>query len=828
MTDTRRRVKLYALNADRQWDDRGTGHVSSSYVDRLKGISLLVRAESDGSLLLESKIQPDTAYQKQQDTLIVWSEGDNFDLALSFQEKAGCDEIWEKICQVQGKDPSVEITQDIVEESEDERFDDMSDSAPPVELPSCELSRLEDINELISNCMSSPVRKDKLASAIETDGYIKKLLNLFHMCEDLENSEGLHHLYDIFKNIFLLNKNGLFEVMFSEDTIFDVIGCLEYEPTGNPPKRHREYLRQQAKFKEAIPIRNPELLSKIHQTFRVQYIQDVVLPTPSVFEDNMLSTLSSFIFFNKIEIVTLVQEDEKFLVELFQMLTDESTQDAKRRDLVLFLKEFCNYSQNLQPQAKETFYKTLTNLDILPALEITLASEDAKTKTASIDILTYIVEFSPSVVRAYTLQQANNTDEDHMLLNIIMEQMICDSDPELGGAVQLMGVLRILLDPENMLASVNKSEKSDFLNFFYKHSVHILIAPLLENTAHGEPVKEDYRTVQLLGLILELLSFCVEHHTYHIKNCILNKDLLRRILVLMKSTHKFLVLCALRFMRKLIALKDEFYNRYIIKGNLFAPVVDAFVRNNGRYNLLDSAIIDMFEFIKLEDIKTLCSHVVENYGKRLDAIDYVQTFKALKLRYDHYQDMIKDRERNLDSVPSILRTSRYRRDQRQLDEEEEMWFNEDDDFEDSEAVMPTAAEDLLSTSNKKMGSSGSEDWKTMDGKKPASPVLNTTTATTTVTAAATTTPTPAADIANGPKPPPLLNNAASSPPPPSIPKPQETIPSAAVSPPAESAHDDSKTPSILKKGLVDYEGDSDEEEEDGELLAQNAKRPRLS
>lgn len=101
-TDTRRRVKLYALNAERQWDDRGTGHVSSSYVDRLKGISLLVRAESDGSLLLESKIQPDTAYQKQQDTLIVWSEGDNFDLALSFQEKIGCDEIWEKICQVNG------------------------------------------------------------------------------------------------------------------------------------------------------------------------------------------------------------------------------------------------------------------------------------------------------------------------------------------------------------------------------------------------------------------------------------------------------------------------------------------------------------------------------------------------------------------------------------------------------------------------------------------------------------------------------------------------------------------------------------------------------
>ena len=33
----------------------------------------------------------------------MWSEGDNYDLALSFQEKAGCDEIWEKICQVRSE-----------------------------------------------------------------------------------------------------------------------------------------------------------------------------------------------------------------------------------------------------------------------------------------------------------------------------------------------------------------------------------------------------------------------------------------------------------------------------------------------------------------------------------------------------------------------------------------------------------------------------------------------------------------------------------------------------------------------------------------------------
>lgn len=105
------------------------------------------------------------------------------------------------------------------------------------------------------------------------EGYIRKLLNLFHICEDLENIEGLNHLFEVFKNIFLLNKNALFEVMFAEDTIFDVVGCLEYDPNAKVRKKHRDYLRQMAKFKEVIPITNPELLAKIHQTYRVQYIQ---------------------------------------------------------------------------------------------------------------------------------------------------------------------------------------------------------------------------------------------------------------------------------------------------------------------------------------------------------------------------------------------------------------------------------------------------------------------------------------------------------------------------------------------------------------------------
>lgn len=146
-----------------------------------------------------------------------------------------------------------------------------------------------------------------------------------------------------------------------------------------------------------------------------------------------------------------------------------------------------------------------------------------------------------------------------------------------------------------------------------------------------------------------------------------------------------------------------------------------------------------------EDIKTLCIHVVENFSKVLDDIDYVQTFKSLKMRYDQHLDKLKDRP-SLDrygpnlgleipsswfevlinyfyililsflffgkiSVPSILRNTRYRRDQRQLEEEEEMWFNEEEDFEE-DSVVPGPDADILT---KKLDS----DLNSTLGRRPS-------------------------------------------------------------------------------------------------------------
>jgi len=104
--------------------------------------------------------------------------------------------------------------------------------------------------QLIASSLHNTNRKEKLALAIESDSYVRKLLDLFKTCEDLENTEALHIFYEIFKNIFLLNKNSLLDILCTEDNIFDVIGALEYDPNSHTPKKHREFLKSTSVFKE--------------------------------------------------------------------------------------------------------------------------------------------------------------------------------------------------------------------------------------------------------------------------------------------------------------------------------------------------------------------------------------------------------------------------------------------------------------------------------------------------------------------------------------------------------------------------------------------------
>ncbi|KAL9864017.1 serine/threonine-protein phosphatase 4 regulatory subunit 3B-like [Geothlypis trichas] len=232
---------------------------------------------------------------------------------------------------------------------------------------------------------------------------------------------------------------------------------------------------------------------------------------------------------------------------------------------------------------------------------------DLQVRAAATDILSYLVEFSPATVQQFVMQEAQQ--------------------------------------------SKNNLEIFEFLDIFYDRYIHVLTAPLLADTSEEWYEIDNYQTAEMLASVLELLSFCVERHKYHMKILIIKKDLLRRTLVLMKSKHKFLALCALRFMRRIIGLKDELYNHYITLGNLFEPVINAVFDNRNKCNLLKSALMELFEFIRKEDIQFLIAHIVENFSDALESVKYIHTFQGLKTKYE--QEKYQQNEK-LNSVSFIL------------------------------------------------------------------------------------------------------------------------------------------------------------------------------
>ena len=77
------------------------------------------------------------------------------------------------------------------------------------------------------------------------------------------------------------------------------VGALEYDPELPARQRHREWLAERVVFKEVVPIADGALRAKIHQTYRLAYIKDVVLPR--VLDDATFATFSSLILFNNVE-----------------------------------------------------------------------------------------------------------------------------------------------------------------------------------------------------------------------------------------------------------------------------------------------------------------------------------------------------------------------------------------------------------------------------------------------------------------------------------------------------------------------------------------------
>jgi len=114
--------------------------------------------------------------------------------------------------------------------------------------------------------------------------------------------------------------------------------------------------------------------------------------------------------------------------------------------------------------------------------------------------------------------------------------------------------------------------------------------------------------------------------------------------------------------------KDNFYNRHITKNHLFDPIFEIFKIHSQKYNLINSALLELFEFIRKENIRALVSHLVENYRDEFKDVTYVDTFKNLIIRHEQNSEVRS-------TTPIIPSPSDSRTDL----EDEQDYFRESDD-----------------------------------------------------------------------------------------------------------------------------------------------------
>ncbi|KAH6576166.1 hypothetical protein BASA62_001556 [Batrachochytrium salamandrivorans] len=684
----RSRVKVYEMGPDVQWVDKGTGHIVCVYIETLDGFRLIVRSEVDGSIIMSTTVAQDISYQRQEETLIVWTEPDVGDLALSFQEITGCSEMWDHISEIQSRIVSEKIADmDKFPIAEDLLLDDAHQIT--IDLPDPELKNLADIEKGMIHAIRSTHIRDMLARYIKETGYIDKLLLMLEICEDLESTSDLFVLSSIVRNIIFLNDQKIYEHILSDEVFPLVVGALEYDREFPHAKaNHREYLATQVRFKQVVPITSEQTVKRIKQTYRVQYLRDVVLAR--VLDDQTFSALNSIAYFNNLEIAQSLWRDDELLDNLFNILNQEGAIAEKKKDAILFLNDLTTIARALQKHSRSDFYRAFGNHGLFSVFEYTLGDEDEHVRVASLSILYNILDHDSSLARSFCLAQVK--EGQRPLIDFLIERFLKETDSGLRS--QIADCIRCTLDTSgvdlsNSMAGrvIGETNADHFQQLFYGSHCKSLFAPMsqldkqpLVDKRDGSQVMElDSRMVSICSHLCELLCFTITQHALFIKNFMLHEPILRNMSMLLraKETH----------LRLLMSL-----------GLCFA----ALLVTKGKPNLFNSACLEFFEAVrKASSSRLVVAHVVENFHKFFSALEYVDTFKQLHLTYEQQLEVTKGDEDQIvgsrKSDMALLQKDGWAK----MDTNEEAYFNTSDDdeasIEEEEASDPSNGTTILPT-----------------------------------------------------------------------------------------------------------------------------------
>ena len=484
----------------------------------------------------------------------MWTEQSGTDMALSFQEAEGCAAIWEFVSQVQQHLLAMGGPDDALSDDAMESFTN------PLSLPPPEIGNLEDIEHAMRTVASSPQGRDLLGKFVINEDYIRKLIPLVEMAEDLESLKDLHLLCNIMKMLILLNESPIVDHIVHEDVVFGVIGALEYDPDfPNHKANHRRYLRDNSRYKEVLTIADDNITKKIHATWRLTYLKDVVLAR--ILDDPTFSVLNSLIFFNQVDIIQHLQRNDAYLEELFGIVDSPDSSFEKKKDAVGFIQSCCAIAKSIQPSARAILYTSFISHGLLRVITFAVLNKEASVRVAGTDILVAMIDHDPSMVRSYIFRSIS--EKKTPLTDTLIELLLVESD--LGVKAQAADAIKILLEPQQpppagqaaqetaakqngeflskiRAAPTTNPQTESFIQHFYDHSAAKLFKPLKDLENRETLATITYQEVQLFNHLVEIIIYLSRTHQFRSKFYIFTEDLASRVAQLLEAPQKHLKL----------------------------------------------------------------------------------------------------------------------------------------------------------------------------------------------------------------------------------------------------------------------------------------------
>lgn len=516
-----KRVKVYVLE-DNEWKDTGTGFCmgkiatvpliatpSKTTNTSLTGTSMdqnpseeakpnaflvVSNEELPNQVLLESRLEGNVEYQRQEETLIVWKDLEGHDIALSFEESVGCDTICHFIVQVQ-RNLERNISLVAVRSSDTGMGSVHEIIAGPISLPSIDqkqnTSTLMDALRILNGNTVYDYLKNETIEFVLKNKYIDLIIETFHEAEGKKALKDLLLLSSIIKTLILYNNRDIIELMVDDAHIMGIIGILEYDTEFPTMKaNHRSYLEASGPiFKEVFPTENNDLKEIIKKCFRLQFLKDVVLVR--FFDDSNINLVLDIILDFETCIINFLQMDpfltkimnfyepqEKQKVnESISKLTGTKLKEEKRNGIKL-LHQCVQMSKNLDLADKTKFYRYLIQKDLFNMLQYTFNIEtDSNIRIMATDTIITIIEHDILLIQNVQHEKINNNDdsdpdypvngvnnneisekqtEDMKLLSILSTILLSDKSP--GLREQVVQALNTLLHPDGCINGNGEGE----------------------------------------------------------------------------------------------------------------------------------------------------------------------------------------------------------------------------------------------------------------------------------------------------------------------------------------------------------------------------------